>query len=173
MRLLIRILASAAVVVLIGALVSVAYARFAPDLPASPEAPALSAPALSSDARLASTTVAAFGREEQYTQLNAPDAASQITKNYGPYVVPSLLSQWQSDPQSAPGRVVSSPWPDHIIVHSVTQTAQGYEVLGTLYLLSSVNRTQGGYQFADPIVIELVKQGGAWLIASYRDLSAG
>lgn len=128
---------------------------------------------LSTDALDASSTVAKFGRAEQSTELNAPDAAAQIKKNYGPYVTSALLSQWENDPQSAPGRVVSSPWPDHIAVQSVTQTTNGYEVHGTLYLLSSTNLTQGGYAFADPVIIDLVKQGGKWLIESYQDLSAG
>ncbi len=123
---------------------------------------------LSVDALAASSTVVAFGREEQLTELNAPDASAQVKKNYGRYVVASLLSQWQSDTESAPGRVVSSPWPDHIVVDSLIKTSNGYQVKASLVLMTS-----NGVFGTDPLIIDLVKHDGAWLISSYQDLSAG
>ena len=53
--------------------------------------------------------------------LSAPAAVvkKSMTDNYSEFVTPELLSKWESDPKNAPGRLVSSPWPDHIEILSV------------------------------------------------------
>jgi hypothetical protein len=77
------------------------------------------------DENAASSTVAAFGLTLQQVSIMAPNAADMIANTYAPYVAPALLQQWEADPQSAPGRVVSSPWPDHIQIDSITPQGGG------------------------------------------------
>jgi hypothetical protein len=129
--------------------------------------------ALTPDEKAVSAAVVGFGAQEQQVQLLAPEAAATIASDYSPYVVPALLAQWQSDPQGAPGRVVSSPWPDHIVINSIKETLSGYEVKGTLILMSSNSVEHGGNDGTDPVVIDLVRRNGVWLISGYQDLNAG
>ena len=56
--------------------------------------------------------VESFGKTLQTVSLLAPDAAKEINKRYAEYVSCPLLEKWTSDPSQAPGRTVSSPWPD-------------------------------------------------------------
>src|SRR5690348_5068827 len=57
-----------------------------------------------------------FGSRMQTVSLLAPDsiAASRLQEAYGTLVTPDLLSDWMARPTAAPGRRVSSPWPDRI-----------------------------------------------------------
>ena len=137
----------------------------------STSTPATTTPALTPEETAVSAAVTAFGTKEQLVSLLAPNASTTIASQYGSYVVPSLLTSWEADPQSAPGRVVSSPWPDHITIGSITQTATGYEVTGTLVLMSSNSVEHGGNDGTDPLKIDLVNQNGKWLISRYSDLS--
>ena len=73
-------------------------------------------PTQASQEAAASSTVASFGKLLQQVSIMAPNASSTIASTYAPYVDPALLKQWESDPKNAPGRVVSSPWPDHISI---------------------------------------------------------
>lgn len=127
--------------------------------------------ALTIDELAASSTVAAFGAEEQQVSLLAPDASTTIATDYGRYVDPTLLAQWEANPQSAPGRVASSPWPASIVVGSITQTDTGYQVQGTLVLQSSATVGNGGYDEEDPLLIDLQDENGVWMISGYQDLS--
>src|SRR4051812_39369466 len=57
--------------------------------------------------------VADFGAHLKNVPLSGtPDIARQaIQQNYSEYVSPALLEQWITDPDLAPGRLTSSPWP--------------------------------------------------------------
>src|SRR5512138_2049880 len=55
-----------------------------------------------------------FGKRLQTVSLLAPDAAQELQKQYSGFVAPTLLERWISDTSKAPGRMVSSPWPDRI-----------------------------------------------------------
>ena len=46
-------------------------------------------------------------------------------KNYGDYITPELLAKWQGDPQNAPGRMTSSPWPDRIEISNIERQPDG------------------------------------------------
>lgn len=67
--------------------------------------------------------VRAFGSKLQLVSLLAPASAVEqsMRQHYAPFVAPSLLEKWIKDPASAPGRRVSSPWPDRIEIQSVTR----------------------------------------------------
>ncbi|MDR3571691.1 MAG: hypothetical protein P4L81_05885 [Candidatus Pacebacteria bacterium] len=121
-----------------------------------------------SQASAASSTVAAFGKTLQQVSLLAPNASSTIASTYAPYVDPSLLKQWEANPQSAPGRVVSSPWPDHIQIDSVTPQGSGYVVDGKLIFMTSDNTAHGGNAGTTPIVAQLLQENGSWMIIAFQ-----
>ena len=125
----------------------------------------------SPEAAAARATVMSFGLMEKRVSLLAPEASSTIAMNYGPSVAPPLLARWEADPPSAPGRVTSSPWPDHIVIDDIRETTEGFEITGTLVLMSSEAVARGGTYGTDPVLIDLENQNGQWLITSYEDQS--
>ena len=108
-----------------------------------------------------------FGKKLQMVPLQAPqDIVSQgMRENYGDYVTPALLEKWQNDPQQAPGRLVSSPWPDRIEVLAVEKTADDtYQVEGEIIEITSVEQESGGAAAKRPITAAVKKHGERWLI---------
>ncbi len=108
-----------------------------------------------------------FGQKLQMVSLLAPaDMVSQsMQEHYGEYVTPELLAKWQSDPQHAPGRLTSSPWPDRIEISDLTQTAKdSYEVQGQIIEITSVEQQQGGVAAQRPITLTIKKFADQWLI---------
>lgn len=180
MRRIVRTILIVIAIVILAFIAWFAYLYFSP-LPAEPAtsssgtttATTTQTTTLTPDEAAVSKAVTAFGAQEQLVSLLAPDASTTMASHYGPYVVPPLLLQWQADPQSAPGRVVSSPWPDHIMINSIIKTPSGYEVKATLVLMSSNSVEHGGNDGTDPVIIDLVQENGAWLISSYQDQNAG
>jgi hypothetical protein len=60
-----------------------------------------------------------FGKKLRNVSLLAPDAAQELQKQYAEFVSPVLLETWMKDVSKAPGRKVSSPWPDRIEITSL------------------------------------------------------
>jgi hypothetical protein len=112
----------------------------------------------------ARTAVTAFGTQLQKVSLLAPDAANQIATQYGEYVTHALLASWQATPKKAPGRLTSSPWPDHIQITSAAPQGTGYVVSGGVVLMTSA-----GLAGVIPVVMQVVPQDGKWLIAAYQE----
>jgi hypothetical protein len=63
---------------------------------------------------------------------------SALDDAYSPFVTVELLDKWTSQPQAAPGRKVSSPWPDRIEITGIsTEEGVGCQVKGeTAYITS-------------------------------------
>lgn len=118
------------------------------------------------DENAASSTVAAFGQTLQQVSIMAPDASTTIASTYAPYVDQALLMQWEADPQSAPGRVVSSPWPDHIQIDSVSAQGTGYVVDGELVFMTST-----GNAGQTPVVIQLANENGSLKVVAFQGQS--
>ena len=113
--------------------------------------------------------VEAFGKTLQMVSLSAPKdvAASSIGENYNSYVTTELLQKWQADPQSAPGRVVSSPWPDRIdILRTEMSDKNQYTVYGAVIEVTSVELTNGGAAAKRPVMIVVQKVNDRWLISN-------
>nr|MBO2494377.1 hypothetical protein [Clostridia bacterium] len=110
----------------------------------------------------------AFGKNLQKVFLLAPEdvVAASIEENYGDYVTPELLQKWQADPQSAPGRLVSSPWPDRIDILSIEMLDENqYLVYGEIIEVTSVELEKGGAAAKWPVTITVRKVDGRWLIS--------
>ncbi|HTR18734.1 MAG TPA: hypothetical protein VMH91_02015 [Candidatus Paceibacterota bacterium] len=121
----------------------------------------------------ASSTVASFGKTLQQVSILAPDASTTIASTYAPYVDPALLAQWEADPQSAPGRVVSSPWPDRIQIDSIVPQGSGFVVRGELVFMTSNEVEHGGNAGTTPVVIQLANEEGKLMIVAFEGQNSG
>ena len=116
--------------------------------------------------------VTLFGARMQTVSLLAPDsiAASRLQEAYGTLVTPDLLSDWMARPTLAPGRRVSSPWPDHIEVESVKPAGTDeYLVTGALVYASSARGASTSRATARPVRLHVRRAGdGSWRISLYE-----
>ncbi len=114
------------------------------------------------------STVAAFGNQLNSVSRLSPHVADEIRAAYGPYVSEPLLAAWVANPEAAPGRITSSPWPDHIEVDTVTLTESGsYDVTGRVMLLSST-----GDAGSVPVFLTVADSEAGYRITSYEEGTA-
>jgi hypothetical protein len=91
---------------------------------------------------------------------------------YAPLVTDALLARWLAHPDSAPGREVSSPWPERIEVRSVEAAGESACVVrGMVIYLTSMEVTHGGAAERVPVTVRVVEDDG-WRIARYETLSS-
>jgi len=120
-----------------------------------------------SDEEAVANLVEDFGKKLQMVSLLAPkDSVSEsMQENYGSFISPMLLTKWQDDPQKAPGRMLSSPWPDRIEISSVKKlAADAYEVKGEIIEITSVEKVSGGAAAKRGISLMVKKIDNRWLI---------
>jgi hypothetical protein len=140
------------------------------------ESPAADAPP--SDSRAGATPVCdtpavrglveRFGDRLKQVPLLAPDSVvvDEVRAAYQPLVTPSLLDAWTADPSRAPGREVSSPWPERIEIDSVAAGGPGEcRVSGAILYLTSREVTGGGEAHREPITLR-VRREDRWRIAA-------
>src|SRR3989344_1991660 len=109
-----------------------------------------------------------FGLELQKVSLLDPSASSTIAARYSPYVAPELVAVWQKNPEGAPGRLTSSPWPDRIEVVRTTPQGEGYIMQGAVILMTGAEK-EGENAGIVPVIIQVVSRDGKWLIAAYQE----
>jgi hypothetical protein len=112
-----------------------------------------------------------FGSKLKEVSLSSPEAvvSQEIEKAYTPFVSPSLLLELTNDSTKAPGRDVSSPWPEKIEIVSMEMLdSHTVKVKGKIILMTSVEMAQGGNAGETPIVLWVrnTNANGAWLIDS-------
>jgi len=116
--------------------------------------------------------VTLFGARMQTVSLLVPDslAASRLQEAYGTLVTPDLLSDWMARPTAAPGRRVSSPWPDRIEVNSITPSGTDeYLVTGSLVYESSGAGQSVSRVATRPVRLHVRRSGdGGWRISMYE-----
>lgn len=106
-----------------------------------------------------------FGERLRLVSLLSDDVISAIQANYSEYVTPQLLSKWQEDPKNAPGRLVSSPWPDHIEIKSIEKRAEGhYKIEGYIVELTSAEVANNGAAAKRAVALTVQYSDGQWLI---------
>lgn len=111
-----------------------------------------------------------FGKKLQMVSLQAPKEVLEksMRENYGDFVSPELLSKWIQNPSIAPGRIVSSPWPDRIEINSLTKVAEAkYELSGEIIEITSVEAVQGGVANKQPLHLTVEKRDDRWLITGF------
>jgi len=120
--------------------------------------------------------VTLFGARIQTVSLLVPDsiAAARLQEAYGMLVTPDLLSDWMARPAAAPGRRVSSPWPDRIEVETVTPSgADEYLVTGSLIFESSASGESASRAAARAVRLHVRRSGdGGWRISMYEQAAA-
>jgi hypothetical protein len=109
--------------------------------------------------------VAEFGRRMKLvsTAAPAPAAAAAIREHYAGLAAPELLEQWASSPATAPGREVSSPWPERIEVLSSSQS--GFESDVDAILVEVTSTGEAGRR---PVRLRLADHDGTWLITRWE-----
>jgi hypothetical protein len=109
-----------------------------------------------------------FGKRLQMVSLLAPTAAEDLQRQYAEFVSPALLETWINDVSNAPGRMVSSPWPDRIeITNLKKEAADRYVIDGFVVEVTSteVNNDEAANKIPVHIVVERNQEH--WLIAEY------
>lgn len=114
--------------------------------------------------RAARAAAVHFGTQMQNVSLLSPDASSTLASTYGPLVTPELLALWQADPESAPGRLTSSPYPERIETVSINKQGSGYIVSGTI-----IHMTSSGEAGRTPVILLLIPHEKLWLVAAYQE----
>lgn len=125
------------------------------------------------DEAAARAVVEEFGRRLKNVSLTAPPdiVAAGMREQYGDLVLPELLERWQRDLSAAPGRVVSSPWPDRIEILAVTRTSEdAFEVKGEIIEMTSMDVVEGGFSAKQAITLVVTRSGDRWQIS---DVSLG
>lgn len=114
-----------------------------------------------------SNVVEEFGKKLQTVSLLSPPdlLAKSMEENYGDLVSPELLLKWQNDPQNAPGRMVSSPWPDRIEIASIEKSTENeYVVKGEIIEITSTEQEANGIAAKQPITLVVKNLDNNWLI---------
>ncbi len=112
-----------------------------------------------------------FGKRLQAVSLLSPKKLldASLQENYGGLVSPGLITEWQSNPHKAPGRMVSSPWPDRIEISVVIKSPEPentYEVKGEIIEITSVEKENGEAAAKRPVRLLAAKAGDRWQIIS-------
>jgi len=119
------------------------------------------------DEKTVAKLIEEFGTKLKLVSLLAPqDAVGQsMEEHYGSYVTDELLAKWQNDPEHAPGRTVSSPWPERIEIVSVEKIADdSYQVTGNIIEVTSTDLEKEDVANRIPITLTVKKFENGWLI---------
>lgn len=117
--------------------------------------------------------VQSFGERLDQVSLLGPDSVviREIREAYTPYVASELLERWVSAPRTAPGREVSSPWPERIEIRAVRGAdAQSCRVEGDVVYASSAPVENGAMR--TPVTLVVRRQNEDWRIGSYAAQAA-
>lgn len=120
------------------------------------------------DADAATEAVTRFGERLRLVSTTAPRAAiaASVREHYADVVTPDLLEDWLEEPGRAPGREVSSPWPERIEVHEIYDDDDGdCVVVGEIVYVTSADAGTGGVAAREPVVLNVERaSGGRWLV---------
>lgn len=114
-----------------------------------------------------SSVVEKFGSKLQNVSLMSPKdvLVKSIEENYRDLVSPELLSKWMNEPQNAPGRLLSSPWPDRIEILDLEKISETeYKVNGEIIEITSTEKTNGGIAGKQPISVLVKAIEEQWVI---------
>ncbi len=104
-----------------------------------------------------------FGSKLKNVPLLSPmeDLEKAMKENYGDYVVDELIDRWLENLDEAPGRLLSSPWPEKIDILSLEKISPTeYKVEGKIVEVTSVE----GEEITRPITLNIKNREAEWLI---------
>jgi hypothetical protein len=132
------------------------------------------APHACSDRSEVTTVVEEFGRRLHLVSLQSPAAEEDIRAQYSQFVSPALLDEWVLALPAAPGRMVSSPWPDSIEVTAIEEVTPGrFSVSGNILEMTSWEVTHGGIAGQIPVTMTVEGVEGLCLITRYEEVPSG
>jgi len=105
-----------------------------------------------------------FGSNLKLVSLLSPKETLEkdMMENYGEFVSEKLIEKWLSDPENAPGRLTSSPWPDRIEIDNIEKVSESeYKVQGKIV---EVTNTEKDGELTRKIVLNVMKIDTKWLI---------
>lgn len=109
-----------------------------------------------------------FGKRLQYVSLLAPDVGQQMRMQYGEFISPALLELWMHNLIIAPGRKVSSPWPDRIEITTLDKVnPDKYSVSGYIIEVTSAEVASGDAANRIPVQIVVERMQSRWLITEF------
>lgn len=114
------------------------------------------------------SVVEGFGKKLQTVSLLAPKdiLEKSMKENYGEFAAQELIEKWISDPEKAPGRLTSSPWPDSIEILAVERVSDNeYQVRGKIVEIANAEGSDTKTVAKRPITLDLKKTEGKWLIS--------
>ncbi|TJX59638.1 hypothetical protein E8P77_21065, partial [Soehngenia saccharolytica] len=117
--------------------------------------------------------VETFGKKLQIISLLEPKDIldKDMEDNYSDLVSQKLIDAWKADPLNAPGRLVSSPWPDRIEIKTLNKISKSeYQVEGNIIEITSDELEHGGISSHRPIMLTVRKTNNKWMI---DDVSLG
>jgi hypothetical protein len=107
-----------------------------------------------------------FGKKLNMVSLTASRdvLVKSIEDNYAPFVSPELLEAWRQNPERAPGRMTSSPWPDRIEISKTQKDEDGsYSVGGRVIEITTTGVTANQYS----VGLKLRNRDGKWIITGF------
>ena len=114
-----------------------------------------------------------FGRAMGRVSLLAPDTVvrRELRDAYAPVVTEDLLDEWLANPATAPGRLVSSPWPDRIEAGAAEAGEAGACVVrGDVIHVTSAD-APGAVADRQAVTLTL-RRNGEWRIGGYDAATA-
>jgi len=146
-----------------------ALSLLTPTIPTA--APTQTTTSLAAEETAIRTLVENFGMKLQNVSLQAPDAAQEIEQQYSEFVSPVLLDRWIKDISKAPGRIVSSPWPDRIEITTLSQTdPDTFDITGNVIEVTSTEVGSSAAAARLPIHIVVQRAQESWLISDYAEV---
>jgi len=117
-----------------------------------------------------------FGDRLKMVSLQAPESlvVRQLRDAYGDVATPEALEAWIAAPSRAPGRLVSSPWPDRIRIDSIRPVgdaecaADGVVIQRTS--ADSASGSTGALSEAVTVRLRAVNDSG-WRVSGYEPRS--
>jgi hypothetical protein len=115
----------------------------------------------------AARVVEQLGQRMRLVSILAPDtlAGREIAKAYGQLVAPDLLSAWQKEPATAPGRETSNPWPARIEIGEIQPVGAECSVQGVVVYVTTSDTAREVERRA--VTLRLRDENG-WRITAYN-----
>jgi hypothetical protein len=118
----------------------------------------------------ARSVVEAFGQTLKNVPLTGTDAIAReaIEQQYAPFVTPELLAAWLANPDTAPGRLTSSPSPDRLTIATVETQGRGRVITGEVIMVTSADTVAEPVDTV-PFTAQVVPTDSGWKIAAYQE----
>lgn len=113
------------------------------------------------------SVVLGFGTRIKQVSVFAPNAKDEIQHAYKGYVTPELLNAWEASPVMAPGKITSSPWPDHIDISNITKVNNDYQIEGEVILMAS-DELNDGVAGSIPATMSVSYVDNQWLVSRFQ-----